>query len=151
MKKIIILMFAFVLINTVAFGQVTYEYAPIKIEPCLGVIGNLHDVVSEYKIVSLFNDREIEGSFGGFILGYGHVGETEYYYFMKEVSAGVFIRGRAEVRDTYIVETDIISPHTAVLQYTKRKNRKSFAFSRFRLRYLLVVPPGTIIREFQIK
>lgn len=110
-------------------------------------------ISSENMIVSLFQDREIEGSFStGFFIGSGHIGETEYYYIMKEVSEGVYTRGQVETLSTHIVESDLISPRVVRLKY-KRLNRKGkyeFMGNEY-TRYLIIVPHETIIRQFSIK
>ena len=85
-----------------------------------------------YKLISLFNDRELEGSF---FLGTGSIGETEYYYSFIQTEKGIK-RFKANVSRSYIIE-DTNEPYIRI-----KNNGRQYDFH---------VPPGTIIRKMELK
>ena len=85
-----------------------------------------------YKLISLFNDREVEGNF---FLGTGSIGETEYYYSFIQTEKGIK-RFKADVSRSYIIE-DTNEPYVRI-----KKNGRQYDFH---------VPAGTIIRKMELK
>ena len=113
-----------------------------------------HKYVKQWdnSIVSLRNNSEMSGSF---FLGTGTIGETQYYYYYKDLGDGKYKHDKVAVWRTTIQETDTVSPCFEMYEdrFTKDYSwliPEAFALNR-PWKCTLVVPKGTIIKEFKLK
>lgn len=105
-------------------------------------------VFEQFKIVSVNNDKNINGSF---VLGNGTINSTEYYYMMAKIDENKYIRYKANSNDSVIVES-LESPH--VICYINKIPEKFewWLFDKIDFRsYEIKVPPDTIIKEFNLQ
>lgn len=86
-------------------------------------------------IASLERDSRTEGTF---FLGCGHIDDTDYYYYYKEVAENTYSLERVARQYAYIFETDDYKPQ---LRHIKKAHESD--------RYWLYVPVGTIVREYK--
>lgn len=113
------------------------------------------EVRTAFGIVSLKNDREVQGKFStAFTLGYGNIKEYEYYYFMMITDKG-YKRGKVPTRYTYIREfnpgtMDAHVEYTYTITRSKTNPEYKHEFSKPDSPIYIYVPRGTIVQEFRI-
>ena len=90
----------------------------------------------ERKIASVYNDKEISGSF---LLGSGYINEREYYFAFVKREDGGLIRANFPANVTIIYE-GYQEPY-AIIEY----------YANTYLNVKLYVPSNTIIKEFKIR
>lgn len=119
------------------------------------MIGSSHDNTSksEFSIVSLERQNEVYGSF---FLGIGTIKEINYYYVYKKTSRGLnfekipIIGGNsAHHSKVYIVETNEISPRYVEETVCEEEPSMLNWFQGCDSTRKLIVPKGTIVREFR--
>lgn len=116
------------------------------------LFGAFHDnnYKSEFSIVSLEMQNELYGSF---FLGTGTIEDVNYYYVYKKTSIGLVFE-KILVKDlgrvVYIVETNDISPRYVVETVCKEEPSMLNWFQDCKSVRKLIVPKGTIIREFRL-
>ena len=110
-----------------------------------------------YDIVSLDRESKIHGSF---ILGTGSIDDVDYYYYYKKVGESSYKLERARALDIVIEESNDVTPQVKVSNKIIRSSFKSFLNPAYKegplnptdeeLKNTIVVPKGTIIKEFSI-
>lgn len=106
-------------------------------------------------IVSLRGTSEISGNF---ILGCGHIGTDEKYYFMYDLGNQTYRRGQIETSEGLIRETNAEKPNLSY-DLTLETNDKCYKWwpqwyvqeTRRYENFVLNVPPGTIIQKFEVQ
>ena len=103
----------------------------------------------EVEIVSLDTLSETEGSF---VLGTGYIGSSQHYFYYKKTALDTYKRGQVSVYDAEIRESDEDTPCIEVYSHQLAGNWRYFCFrgGNHGAKYTLVVPRGTIIREFKV-
>lgn len=101
-------------------------------------------------IHSLKNKSEVSGDF---FLGSGSIENKEYYYFYYKSSLG-FKRDKVLVSETSIVETDDKNPEIVRGEQCYDQNTlikwQCGEVESQRYKYIMYVPKGTIIKEFNV-
>lgn len=108
-----------------------------------------------HPIVSLRTDKDFQGSF---MLGCGHVGSEEKYYFMYDLGNSQYMRGSCETWKVTIRESNDEKPNLSFQNFI-RTNRKVFKWwpEAFvpeysgSTGYVLTVPKGTVLQHFEVK
>lgn len=111
---------------------------------------NYEKTVVDYKIVSLKNSNQISGSF---FIGSGYIDNKEYYHVFAKVGDNEYKRKTYETSISLIKETTEQKPHIRRKIYTKSLNEffvPSFCFVKA-YRYVIVVPPDTVVKQFRVK
>ena len=106
-------------------------------------------------IVSLRGASEISGNF---VLGCGHIGTDEKYYFMYDLGNQTYRRGQINTWETLVRETAAEKPNFSYDE-TLETNRKCYKWwpqwyvqeTARNENFFLNVPPGTIIQKFEVQ
>ena len=109
------------------------------------------DLVDSYKLISLHNEKNIEGSF---FLGCGSIGETEYYFGFVETNDDSLRLKRLQIPCSYtdIIEDNTKIPHLIIRYSSLYTHPKIGELCKEGLYdFTLIVPDGTIIRNFKLK
>jgi hypothetical protein len=111
-----------------------------------------YEVIESHPIASLNVNSEITGTF---ILGTGTVRKTPHYYFYREemTPMGVsYVRDMTSVDSTFIIETNEQHPHhqTQTIRFDPLLEWGVFT-PISSARHYIIVPEGTIIREFELR
>lgn len=119
----------------------------------LAIFSKAEDTSYTAAIYSLGNKSDIKGSFGGFIIGTGHIGEELNYYYYSDGAYGKKIFSSPN-NSTYLVEDANSRPYVEVF-YTKYTCNIPSWFMPNRMedgrkRYVLHVPEGTIRMRYSV-
>jgi hypothetical protein len=117
---------------------------------CFVVSCDSKDIHKKYPIVSVFNDKEIQGSF---ILGCGTIKNVEWYYFFVQLTDGGLIR-RAHPAKFIIVYEGHNEPYITYTQknclgsrdWINENGHWSDIYD-----FKIYVPAGTIVRKYVLK
>jgi len=116
----------------------------------------LPNISTDYyqEIISVNNDNQINS----FVLGSGYINEVEYYFYFVKTNDGGYIRGKIMASNVTIYENNEISPRLQWIKYIPKQEKiTKYLFGDLSNRvydnkdYKLIVPKGTIMREFKLK
>jgi len=104
----------------------------------------------EVPIVSLMDKSGINGSF---ILGFGNIGNTEYYTYYKKVGQNSYQKEKTSTYNTIIVETNEEIPKFKYQLKCKVQNKwiADHGDTCRTINKQLVVPENTIIKQFELR
>ncbi len=110
-------------------------------------------IEEKVEIVSLERGSSMSGSF---FLGIGGMGSSQKYYFYRKLKDGTFLLDSVDAENTPLQESN----EKPVLVKIKRKwgecknalycTKGKGEISHFAKSYKLIVPKGTILREFKV-
>lgn len=107
------------------------------------------EIVSVKNIKSL---KPVESISGSFVLGSGSFSSEGYFYTLIEVGDGIYRKAKYPTSDTYLKETG----KCVVTEYQTTYTNKRYTFwtgdkvVRHGEYWLIEVPKGTIIEEYQV-
>ena len=99
-------------------------------------------------IASIKNTNDLRGSF---TLGCGTIKETEYYYYFYKTLNGGYARGKKNVNNTVIIESNTQRPHIEILTTSYTSKTGWFKYHDEETHdYKIIVPKGTIVSKFEL-
>jgi len=105
--------------------------------------------VNEYNIKSL---KPVESIRGSFVLGSGNISSDGYFYTLIDTGNGTFKKEKFPCHSTFLKETG--GTKITVYKTTYTNERYTFWTGEKEIRedisYLIEVPKGTIIEEYQV-
>ena len=97
------------------------------------------------NIVSLRTQDKLSGSF---LLGTGSIKDEEYYYMMEANPSGSYTRFKIKTKGVEILERKDCKPH---VERIYRVYDKFWYLGKRVSRTIIIVPPNTFVKQFQIK
>ncbi len=132
----------------------SWIFGLITLAILIGIMaGSFYDDTAkkEFSIVSLRAEGKVSGSF---FLGTGTIKEDTYYFVYKETSRGLTLEEIRVKTDrgskVYIVEDDDISPRYVDETVCNEKPNLLNWFQDCKHTRKLIVPEGTVVREFRL-